>query len=254
MSSEKSNAIVLRTIDFSETSLVVTLLTEDFGKVSALAKGARRPKGPFDAALDLLSICRVVFIRKSSTSLDLLTEAKLDRRFRAASGNLAALNAGYYVAEMLRELTDDHDPHPKLFKLACETLIELDSVAAGQNQQVMRRVLRFEMVALRVLGHLPAFDDCVGCGKKVGAAPRVSFGLIAGGVLCDGCRQGKRQVASVSAAAIGAMRSFAEEEQTDNDFKMPPAIAGELRGLLNRYICNLLGKRPKTQKLLEAIK
>ena len=77
MSAEKTLAIVVRTIEFSETSLVVTLFTEDFGKVSAIAKGARRPKGPFDGALDLLTICRVVFRPKSSESLDLLTEAKL---------------------------------------------------------------------------------------------------------------------------------------------------------------------------------
>jgi DNA repair protein RecO (recombination protein O) len=70
---EKSPAIVLRVVDWSETSSVVTLFTREFGKVRGLAKGARRPKGPFESALDLLAVCRVVFIRKSSDALDLLT-------------------------------------------------------------------------------------------------------------------------------------------------------------------------------------
>src|SRR5262245_4333854 len=91
MASEKSSAIVLRTVEFSETSLVVTLFTRDFGKVTALAKGARRPKGPFESALDLLAVVRIVFLRKSSDVLDLLTEAKLDRRFRAAGRDLNRL-------------------------------------------------------------------------------------------------------------------------------------------------------------------
>ena len=82
MAAEKTDAIVLRVIDFSETSCVVTLMTRDFGKITALAKGARRRKSPFEAALDLLSVCRIVFLRKTSGAMDLLTEAKLQRRFR----------------------------------------------------------------------------------------------------------------------------------------------------------------------------
>ena len=85
MSQEKSLAIVLRVVDFGETSAIVTLFTEELGKIGALAKGARRPKGPFESALDLLAVCRIVFLHKSSDALDLLTEAKLERRFRAAT-------------------------------------------------------------------------------------------------------------------------------------------------------------------------
>ena len=113
MASEKTRAIVLRVIEFSESSCVVTLFTEDFGKIGALAKGAKRPKSPFEGALDLLALVRIVFLRKSSDALDLLTEGKLERRFRSAQRDLARLYAGYYVAELLAELTDAGDPHPR---------------------------------------------------------------------------------------------------------------------------------------------
>src|SRR3954452_21379994 len=116
MPSEKSHAIVLKLVEFSETSCVLTLFTEDFGKIGALAKGARRPKGPFEGALDLLALVRIVLIRKSSDTLDLLTEARLERRFRAAQRELVRLYAGYYVAELLAELTDTGDPHRELFE------------------------------------------------------------------------------------------------------------------------------------------
>ena len=86
MPAEQATALVLRTVDFSESSLVVTLFTREFGKIGALAKGARRLKGPFESALDLLALCRIVFLRKSSDALDLLTEAKLERRFRPFEG------------------------------------------------------------------------------------------------------------------------------------------------------------------------
>ena len=122
MAVEQSDAIVLRVIPWSETSLIAHIYTRDFGKLSVLAKGARRPKSPFEAALDLLSICRVVFISKSSDALDLLTEAKLTRRFRGGSRDLLRLYAGYYVAELLERLTDKQDRQPEIFELAEDTL------------------------------------------------------------------------------------------------------------------------------------
>src|SRR5690606_10337799 len=143
-SSEKATAIVLKVVDFSETSAVVTLFSREFGKLRGLAKGARRPKGPFESALDLLGVCRIVFLRKSSDALDLLTEAKLERRFRPHAGALANLYAGYYVAELLNELNDDHDPHPLLFDAALDTLSELATSSA-----VAGALVRFELVALR---------------------------------------------------------------------------------------------------------
>jgi DNA repair protein RecO (recombination protein O) len=127
MSIEKAHAIVLRTADFSETSCVATLFTREFGKVRGIAKGARRLKGPFDSALDLLSVCRVVFLRKSSDALDILTEARLERHFRPRDKNLSCLYAGYYVGELLSELTDDYDAHPALYDAAERTLGELSA-------------------------------------------------------------------------------------------------------------------------------
>src|SRR5262245_26494731 len=105
MSAENATALVLRVVEFSETSCVVTLLTREFGRIGALAKGARRAKNPFDSALDLLTLCRVLFLRKSSGGLDLLTEARLERRFRPPPGDVARLYAGYYLAELLLSLT-----------------------------------------------------------------------------------------------------------------------------------------------------
>src|ERR1043165_4581874 len=99
MSAEKSEGLILRVTDFSETSRIVVVFTRDFGKISALAKGGRRLKGPFESALDLLSTCRIVFLRKSSSGLDLLTEAKLNERFKPPEKDLVGLYAGYYLAE-----------------------------------------------------------------------------------------------------------------------------------------------------------
>ncbi len=246
MPPEKALAIVLRVVEFSETSLVVTLFSREHGKLGALAKGARRPKGPFESALDLLALCRIVFLRKSSESLDLLTEAKLQRRFHPAGRDLSSLYAGYYVAELLDKLTDQYDPHPERFDLADETLEALEA-----GEPVAKRMLRFELLMLRQLGLLPSLETCADCGAIVRTAGRVAFGHADGGVLCDKCRVGKRQVAAVSAGALRVMARMADpDRQSWQRVQINSKSHGELRGLVNRYLVNLLGKKPRMHRYL----
>ena len=73
-------------------------------------------------------------------------------------------------------------------------------------------VLRFEMTALRVLGHLPALRGCAACGRNLELKGRLLFGQLAGGLLCPSCRPGQRQVVSVTAQAMEALQQFAAAE------------------------------------------
>ena len=125
----------------------------------------RRPKSAFESALDLLAVCRIVFLHKSSDTLDLLTEAKLERRFRSATRDLSRLYAGYYIAELLNDLTDHGDPHPELFDAADAALQALDA-----EGQVAAIVARFELSLLRYVGHLPELENCVECGAPLQAS------------------------------------------------------------------------------------
>jgi DNA repair protein RecO (recombination protein O) len=246
MAAEQTTAIVLRTIEFSETSLVVTLLTRDFGQVAALAKGARRPKSSFEGSLDLLAVCRVVLIRKTSDALDLLTEAKLQRRFRGAEKSLERVYAGYYVAEMLRLLTDNHDPHPGLYDLALSTLGQID----GTGNAALA-LLGFDTAALRLLGHAPSTRRCVDCGEPIGQPQRVAFAPIAGGVVCRQCRPRQHSVVTTSRETMGHLeRLLAPHTRLPID--VPSAVYREMRGLISRYIQAVLGQQPRMQPYLPA--
>src|SRR5205814_3517392 len=117
------------------------------GKVRALAKGGRRLKSNFDIAFDLLNVCNIVFLRKAHAGLDLLTEAQVAERFPALRQDLPALYAGYYIAELLADGTQDYDPHPELFDAALATLrglekprkMEPDAQARGEPQPLLAR-------------------------------------------------------------------------------------------------------------------
>jgi len=236
---ESDDALVLHRIEFSETSLVLTILTRKFGKILALAKGGRRLKGPFESALDTLAQISVSFLQKRNDSLDLLTESKLVRRFTVTEQNLPGVFGAFYVVELIDLLTTDNDPCPRIFDLAVAVLAQL---ATGTF--VSRSLIRFEQRLLREVGQQPSLDRCVECGDRIdGELTRIPFGPLDGGVLCPRCRAGHQQVAIVSRDAIRAMKIL-----DGNDwqrFPLEKTVHNEIRGLLNNYLSHLVGRRPK---------
>lgn len=238
MAAEKALALVLRTTDWSETSRITTLWTREFGKVRALAKGGRRLKSNFENALDLLTLCTIVFLRKSSGSLDLLTEARVVRRFTPLRTNLPALYAAYYVAELLADWTEDYDPHPALFDEARGALADLGCPGTA----VGPRLARFDLVLLRELGYSPTLEACAACGAALDGP--LAFSPAAGGVLCPACRGQHRDRRPLSAAAWQALRALNESGEAWRR-EWDPAVRGELRRLLGHYVTHLMGRQPR---------
>lgn len=279
MDAIKTDAIVLRVVEFSETSCIVTLFTRRLGKISTIAKGARRKKSPFEAALDLIAICRIVFLHKSSQSLDILTEAKLQRRFRSSAKDLERFYAGLYLIELLNLMTDDADPHEDLFDEAILAIGLIDRCnevhKRGEGHvSAQHALIQFEIRMLDLLGHLPMLTHCVDCGRAKTTISRVQFGLNRGGIICQNCRPGKTNVVSLSSEGlelllrmtksktelVGTVERESIEQGTDKqavaaeeekliEFSNQPGYR-EVRQLINKYITHLIGHPPRLHQYL----
>ena len=85
------------------------------------------------------------------------------------------------------------------------------------------------------------------------AVGRVAFGLVGGGVLCSACRPGQRQVVSISAPGLVAMRKLTDETRNNELTELEPKVRGELRGILSGYLAHLLGHKPKMHDYLKTL-
>jgi DNA repair protein RecO (recombination protein O) len=205
-----------------------------------LAKGGRRLKSNFENALDLLTLCSIVFLRKSSGSLDLLTEAQVVERFAPLRTDLPSLYAAYYVAELLADWTEDYDPHPALFDEARAVLQDLSRPGSAAGL----RVARFDLVLLRELGYSPVLEACAACGGAVGETGPLAFSPAVGGVLCPACQGRHRERRPLSAATWHALRALNESgEAWRRDWD--PAVRSELQKLLGHYVTHLMGRQPR---------
>jgi DNA repair protein RecO (recombination protein O) len=241
---EKTDAIVIRLADFSESSKVVTMFTRDFGKVAALAKGAKRLKSPFEAALDLLTECRVVFLRKSTSGLDLLTEAQLTSRFRPSGADLSRLYSGYYVAELLDGLIQEYDPHPNLYDVASDTLRSLS--ADGDSRLPL---LHFEIELLREIGHLPDLEACSLCHEPIVFGQGARFWVSQGGLICPQCGRPEYQHTEVHGGTIAVLQRLATGDQWQR-LAVSAQQFKELRRIMTAAICHVMERKPRMLKYL----
>ena len=246
MSTEKTDAIVIRLADFSESSRVVTFFTRDFGKVAVLAKGAKRLKGAFEAALDLLTACRIVFIRKTNASLGILTEAQLVQRFRPDRSQLAALYAGYYVAELLDSLTQEFDAHPQLFDDSFLTIEELTG-----EQPASLTIARFELTILREIGELPELSRCIVCDNEITESESVSYWAAQSGVLCHRCRRDEYSRFRLHGSTLSFLRELSNPSAPGKSLQPTRQQLAEIRHVLSPAISHILGRQPRTLKYLQ---
>jgi DNA repair protein RecO (recombination protein O) len=161
-------AFVLHRYDWSESSLILELLTRDHGRIALVAKGAKKPSSSFRPILLPLQPLHVAFGGDG--------EIRTLRAAEWAGGRVMptgdALMSGYYLNELMLRLLARDDPHPALFDAYAATV----SVLAGEEPEALQPALRaFELLLLREIGLLPALD--VQTATLAPLQPQVRYGL-----------------------------------------------------------------------------
>jgi len=144
---ERTVGIILRTRPLTETSLIVQWLTADFGRLSTVAKGARRPKSPFSGKLDLLYEAEFSFTRSRRSELHTLSEVSLLETHRPLRHELPTLRQAVYCAALIEQTTEAESAIPAIFRLFKDLL---DWLPAAPSQP--RTIYSFELKLLHELG------------------------------------------------------------------------------------------------------
>lgn len=144
------SGIVLRTRLFTESSLIVHWLSQSHGRLSTVAKGARRPKSAFAGKLDLFYSADFSFVRSRRSDLHTLREVRLVETRPWLRLSLPFLQQAAYMAALVEQTTESDSPLPEVFFLVKEFLRALPS-----NPPHPEMILAFELKLLSVLGLAP---------------------------------------------------------------------------------------------------
>lgn len=261
MPARESEALVLRTYPYREADLIVSFFTRDRGKLRGIARGVRRPKSHYGAALERLAHVRITYFQKQT--LDLV---RIDRS-EPLSPPLVML-ADYpcsialdYIAEVAEGMLPEHEPNDAYFRLAAlavETSFRgLDAhrrngSSAGVPPWMLRILTYFALWSVKLGGWMPPLDVCLETGAVISPQDSAWFDRAHDGLLCVDSKtaeSSRLSPASRELARIMLRRSLADLQNDD----WTPSTGADLRLFLNQRLESHFEKRLRTVRLLNSL-
>jgi DNA repair protein RecO (recombination protein O) len=233
-----SDAIVLRSMKYRETSKILRLYTRVMGKVSVLAKGARDRKNKFGASLEPMSVVRSVFYWKASRELHLLSQCDLLLPLPHLSDDLHRMRGGMAIIELLDAASPAEEMNEALFGLG-RTALQLVNNATKRPENAL---YLFEVRLLDIVGFRPILHRCVSCGESLDDGRRIARGVeldaARGGFLCAGCAGGRGDMLRISGAAVRILQRLQETDLPEAAMRiaMNDNVASIVRATLRAFL------------------
>lgn len=233
-----TEAVVLRGMKYRDTSRIVTLYTREVGKVTALAKGARRSASRFGSALSTMSHVTAVLYVKETREVQLISQCDLVARYRRTAEDLDRMAAAMAVVELVDRATHPGESSERLFRLLVAALQGIE----GATNSPRNALYWFEVRFLDVLGFRPNFHSCVSCGRALGdlspGQRRSALRLSAHGVVCDECARQHRGLEPISEGTLKAAQWFQDVADATSATRLVLAqdMENELSAVLRRFL------------------
>jgi DNA repair protein RecO (recombination protein O) len=240
--------VVLKTTPLRESDLLVVLYTSTHGRVTAVARGARKSQRRFAGALQLLVLGRYQLGRRPRGELWGLDGADVEREWTQLASDVFAVAHASYVAELVTALLPPEQPEPHVL----DVMIALwDSLAEGGPSPAALRAVELEL--LDVAGHRPALDACAACGETELASGAV-FDPTRGGAICRPCAASSRgaNIRPVDAGTLSYLQKAAAAgspsaaRALDADPGVTPSDRAAGRDAMIAMVGSLVGKPLKS--------
>ncbi|MBN2589724.1 MAG: DNA repair protein RecO [Sedimentisphaerales bacterium] len=241
----KDLAICIRTVDYSETSQIVTFFTREHGKIGAIAKGSKRQKSSFDGPIEVFAYGQILFTNTDRDKLATLTEFETSSHSINGTSlykNLFVLNCCFFATELLNKLIDDYHPHEQLF----DSFIQFIQNAHEQNEdRILSLLIMFQLTLLSEVGLQPILNYCTNC--KMSCEPQDTndeyyFSSSANGLICKDCEISFHDKIRLSQSAANCLVNLKIITQANKK------TLQEIEKIMIIHFTNILGHPPKMAK------
>ncbi|GAB4073416.1 DNA repair protein RecO [Barrientosiimonas marina] len=241
---EKMPAIVMKTQDYGESHKIVTLFSEQSGKVPAIARGAKKPKSRM-AAITQPFIYGVFFVYLNS-GLSTIQQGDVSYSFRHIREDIIKTAYAAYIVELTDKLTENYSPDPYLFDQLYQTL---EWIAAYDEAGIP--IMMYELKLFKKGGFAPVVNQCVHCG---GTSGPFAFSIAEGGLLCSRCYHEDQQAIEISDNLARLFFIFSEVElQRVGRISVKPENKQLLRHILDAYYDQYGGYYLKSKRFLKQL-
>ena len=229
-----TQAIVLRARPFGESDKIVSFLTESHGKITGIAKGAKRSRKRFVNSLEPFSLVNLRFQDRPHTSLAFLLGSDLLESFAHLLTSLDKVASASYLVEITDGVIGEREENSRVFEHLRNALAYLE-----KQEPTVLFVTRFELELLSLAGYRPSLDDCRRCrnSRPGRAAASWHFSFRDGGILCEACAKSRREIMPLSIAALEVLSELQLGQETPgHDQLLGASVIREIRTLMPRFI------------------
>jgi DNA repair protein RecO (recombination protein O) len=252
VASIRTEALILRSVDFGESDRILHLLVPEIGRLPAIAKGARRSVRRFSGTLDLFSHVVIQLDVRRPNSLARLDQASLIDPFISMRSESARFALGCYLLELFDRLAPERGVRSDMQRLFAFALRALRMVAERAPDLRLRTLV--ELRALDALGLRPEFSRCVRCGSTPAGGGPIGFHVGEGGVICDPCGA---QLDGIARVHRGTLRALEQGLRLDFErldrLAMSGPLLAEAHRLLSRFQCFHLGVELRSGSYLDRV-
>jgi DNA repair protein RecO (recombination protein O) len=247
-------AIVLRSWPFGESDKIVSFLTEAHGKLTGIAKGAKRSKKRFVNSLEPFSFVNLNFQDRSQTSLALILGCELQKSYKNLIASLEKIAFASYCVEITDGLIGEREENRLVFEHLKRSLGYLES-----QETSVTFLIGFELRLLSLAGYQPFLDSCSRCGiyrprlyePIQMAQARWYFSFRDGGILCASCSKLRKEIVPMSSETLDLMINLQQEpDLTFENLKPSATVLKQIRSAIVRFLQFQLDREIKSASFL----
>ncbi len=253
MSVFSTPAILLRRLDYGDFDFILTFLSLQRGKISLIAKSAKKSKKRFAGVLELFSLIDIVASTGRRRGLPVLQEAALKSPYSTIRSDIQKTAYASYWCELLHNWLEENQEQPQLYYLLKYALGQLDSGAASAAELSVL----FQMRLLYLSGHRPNLQQCVRCRKILETieAHQVVFDISKGSILCHDCTSGSGGRIRLSKGTIKHLIWFESGDlRKASRVRLGAQALKESIEMLEAFVPYVLGIQPRSLKFLKQIR
>jgi DNA repair protein RecO (recombination protein O) len=246
MPTYRANAIVLKRMNYGETDRILTLFSREHGRLSAIAKGCRKPLSRLAAGTETFTYGR--YMLATGKTLELVSQSETRESFPSIRAEMRRIAYATYIMELVNETLEDRDPNPDVFDTTLSSLYMLEG---GVDAELVTRA--FELQLMDMSGYRPRLDACARCGNPPGQ--KVSFSPSLGGVVCGDCGPLPDDAMELHQKTLATLSVLITAEPAQLRSMRPPVgVMDQMAKVMRWYIRYRLEKELKSAEFIQALK
>lgn len=227
----ETDAIVLNSTEHGESDLIVTLFCQDVGRLTTIAKGAKKSKKRFVNKLELFSFLHISYQLKTNSSLGFLAEAALHSSFLNIRKELSCYSAASVIREFLLLGVKDNAPDIQIFRLSLWALHKIDNKEPPLSVLTLFLIRFFDYI-----GYRPDLHSCGQCEGVVTNQKRYNFDTSSGRIVCSSCNPNVQRGLYLSQGTIKILQAAQDQPlERLHRLKISGKSLHEAIGLLQIY-------------------